>query len=151
MRPVTVGLGGGEPRIRISPSQAGYGSSSPFLRGNAVKRSRKGLLRRRLKPVLLASVITLAPTMAMTWLMTSPRFAVRELSIVTGERVQESWVQEVLAPLVGQNLPRLPLARASIIHATSANTVLANCCTWPPPQNRYSKNASPVSVAGRRT
>ncbi len=115
MRPVAVGLGGGEPRIRVSPPQGDYGNSSPFLRGHAVRRSRRGRLKSRLKLALATFSLVVAPATVIAWLMTSPRFAVQELSIVTGQRVPEPWVREELAPLLGENLPRLPLARAESI------------------------------------
>ncbi len=116
MNPVPVGVGaGGEPRIRVSVPRDHYGSSTPFRRGQAVRRSRRGRLRRRLKPLAVALMLVAGPSTAAAWLMSSPRFAVRELAVVTGERVSETWVREALAPMVGENLPRLPLARAEHI------------------------------------
>ena len=130
MRPVSVGLGaGGESRIRLSP----HGGTTPFRRGirlsahsgdeglpslkrgRAVRRSRRGALGRWLKPLAAALLLAAVPTAAVTWLMTSPRFAVGELAIVTGERVSETWVREALAPVLGENLLRLSLARAERI------------------------------------
>ncbi len=115
MRPVAVGLGGGEPRIRVSPTQGDYGNSSPFLRGHAVRRSRRGRLKSRLKLALAMFSLVVVPAVTIAWLMTSPRFAVQELSVVTGQWVPELWVREELAPLLGENLPRLPLTQAEEI------------------------------------
>lgn len=83
--------------------------------GKAVRRSRRDLRKRRLKSFTAALLLAAGPSAAVTWLMISPRFAVRELAVVTGERVPEGWVREALAPVVGQNLPRLPLAQAEQI------------------------------------
>lgn len=124
MRPVPVGFEpvapmrgarGVEPRLRVSVQRADYEESPTPLRGRAVRRSRRGRLKSRLKWLAAATVLAAGPTAAMTWLMVSPRFAVRELAIVTGERVPEVWVRDALAPVVGSNLPRLPLARADEI------------------------------------
>ncbi len=140
MTPVPVGLGatsplrGVETRIRMSPQRDDHeGSSflrasravrrsrddlegSSFLRGGkAVRRSRRAVRKQRLKSLVAALLLTAGPSAAVTWLMISPRFAVRELAVVTGERVPEVWVREALAPVVGENLPRLPLAQAEQI------------------------------------
>ncbi len=112
MNAVPVGLGAGEPRIRLSPLRGEHESSGTFRRGQAVRRSRRGLLKRRLKLLAAAVILVSIPSAAVTWLMISPRFAIRELAVVTGERVPDVWVREALAPMVGENLPRLPLARA---------------------------------------
>ncbi len=114
MRPVPVGVGAGfEPR-NIVPQRRDYQRQS-LLRGHAVRRSRRGLLARLLKPGAVALALVAVPTAAVAWLMVSPRFAVHELAIVTGDRVPEAWVREALAPVVGENLPRLPLARAELL------------------------------------
>ncbi len=115
MRAVPVGLGVMQPRIRVSPQRADYESAPPPRRGNAVRRSRRGLQKRRLKWLATALMLAAVPTAAVAWLMVSPRFAVRELAVVTGGRVPEVWVREALAPMVGVNLPRLPLAQAEQI------------------------------------
>ncbi len=124
MSTVSIGLGTGvEPRIRLSPhsvsSQRGDNENpSSVRRGSAVRRSRRGLLIRFLKPALAALALVTGPSAAVAWLMVSPRFAVRELAVVTGDRVTDAWVRQALAPLIGENLPRLPLARAEqLLHA----------------------------------
>ncbi len=126
MRPVPVRIGTTSPRgadvtlplrgrIRVSTQRADYEDTPPPRRGNAVRRSRRGLRKQRLQRLATALMLAVVPTAAVTWLMVSPRFAVRELAIVTGERVPEVWVREALAPVVGANLPRLPLAQADQI------------------------------------
>ncbi len=108
--------GSPSPRIRaVRPSRDDHEGSSFLRGGQAVKRSRRGLWKKRLKTFAAALVLTAAPSAAVTWLMVSPRFAVSELAVVTGERVPEGWVREALAPVVGENLPRLPLAQAEQI------------------------------------
>jgi cell division protein FtsQ len=103
------------PRIRVSIERSEFERAPTPRRGNAVRRSRRSLMARWLKPLAAMLALAAGPAAAMTWLMTSPRFAVRELSVVTGERVPELWVRQALAGVVGDNLPRLPLARAQAI------------------------------------
>ncbi len=102
-----------EPRLRVP--QAAVDLDRSLLRrwgGGAVRRSRRSLWLRLLKPFAVALLVVGLPAALAAWLMISPRFAVRELAVDTGERVSESWIREALAPVVGENLPLLPLARA---------------------------------------
>ncbi len=120
MRPVSIGMDAGiEPRITLSPWNASSRhddyEKQLLRRGSAVRRSRRGLLTRWLKPAITALALVVGPTMLVTWLMVSPRFAVRDLAIITGDRVTEAWVREALAPVVGENLPRLALAHAELL------------------------------------
>ncbi len=115
-----AGIGtGAEPRIRVSRQLDETDVLSPVRRRvGKLRRSRRSLLRRSIKPFLAALAIVGAPTAMVAWMMTSPRFALRELSISTGERVPQAWVRQALGPLAGENLPLLPLARAErLLHA----------------------------------
>ena len=109
------GASGVEPRVRMSPQRGDYESAPTPRRGKSVRRSRRGLRKKRLKQLATILLLATGPTVAVTWLMISPRFAVRELTVFTGDRVPEPWVREALAPVVGENLPRLPLAQAEQI------------------------------------
>ena len=116
MTHVTAGLAPGmSPRIRVSLERAELESAPTPRRGSAVRRSRRSLHVRWPKPLLVALALAAGPAVAMAWLMTSPRFAVRELAVVTGDRVPEIWVRQALAGVVGDSLPRLSLARAQAI------------------------------------
>lgn len=116
VRPVAVGAGAGVgPKLRASLEHVDYDRPVPLRRGTAVRRSRRGRVRRWLKPLAVMLALVSATTAAVTWLMVSPRFAVRELAVASGERVPAAWVREALAPMVGENLPRLELARAEEI------------------------------------
>jgi len=83
----------------------------PFRRrrDRTVRPRRRHPLRRLVKPLLLAFVIVGTPAAVATWFLTSPRFALREVSIATGERVTEEWVRQSLRPYAGDNLLQLPL------------------------------------------
>lgn len=80
--------------------------------GLAVKRRSRllALLGNFLAALLLVGV----PVAGVAWLVTSPRFAVQHVEIVSAEaggRVGEAWVAEALAPLEGENLLWLSLDR----------------------------------------
>ena len=81
--------------------------------GGEMRRLRRSPLRKWLGPFLLALLIVAIPSGLVAWTMTSPRFALQDMTVVvTGERVSEEWVRDALSPLMGQNLPLLSLARA---------------------------------------
>ena len=74
------------------------------------------------RPVLWGAATIASPVLAVLWLSTSPRFALRELRVsnTTSEtqsagplpatRVSEAWVREALEPFQGKNLFRMSLA-----------------------------------------
>lgn len=102
-----------ESRAALVPAKAADERTpvKPLRRRNQRVRRRKApLLLRLLKPLALAVGLVGAPVAAALWLLSSPRFALREMSITTGDRVSETWVRETLAPFAGRNLLRLELA-----------------------------------------
>ena len=103
MRPLPVGRDHGEWRTARDVDNV-----VPFRR-RQLRRSRRSPLAKWLPPLLLALAIVGVPTGAVAWIMTSPRFALAEVSVTTGERVPEAWVRAALAPFAGRNLPLLPL------------------------------------------
>lgn len=81
----------------------------PFRRRRRLKRSRRSPLLRWLKPLGLATAIVSLPVGAILWLLTSPRFALQEVRVETGERVPEAWIEAALQPAMGRNLVALSL------------------------------------------
>ena len=111
MRSVSIG-----PAVRVEPYLRGSQAvidldraPRPRRRRRAVRRSRRGRWALWLKPFATALLLVGPPAAVATWLMISPRFAMRELAVTTGERVPELWIRRALAPLAGENLPLLPL------------------------------------------
>lgn len=83
----------------------------PFRRRQRpVRVRRRSLLRRLVRPVTQALLLVGVPVLAGAWLFASPTFALAEVRVAPTAHVPALWVQETLAPLLGCNLPRLPLA-----------------------------------------
>lgn len=114
MKPMPVGRdpAGRDPRLARGASVE-HGDADNVLRfrrgGSKVRRSRRSPLVKWLLPFVAASGIVALPTGLVTWTMTSPRFALAEVTVVTGEKVSEEWVRGSLRPLLGENLPLLSL------------------------------------------
>jgi len=87
-----------------TPAPATDGNVLQFRRrsGLSVRRRRRGLGLAR--QFLLALVLVGTPAAALYWSATSPRFAVSELQVVTSDRVNRSWMEARLQPLMGRNL-----------------------------------------------
>ncbi len=100
-----------EPRARLTPSGPPNGGRVLEFRRAAVKprRQRRSLWAAAARGLLGAVLVVGTPVAAAAWAMTSPRFALTELSVTAAERVPEAWVRARLAPLVGRNLLLLPL------------------------------------------
>ncbi|MEM9290869.1 MAG: FtsQ-type POTRA domain-containing protein [Acidobacteriota bacterium] len=64
------------------------------------------------KGLLTALVLVGVPALLALWILSSPRFALAEVTVVASDRVEADWVQGALAPLQGENLPTLSLSRA---------------------------------------
>jgi cell division septal protein FtsQ len=63
-----------------------------------------------LRPLAVALLLIALPGGLAAWVLTSPRFQLREVVVEGGtERVPADWVAGTLAPLEGKNLVRLPL------------------------------------------
>jgi hypothetical protein len=120
-----VGLrgGGGGPlgaRPRLpAPALAagGRGAGGRVLdfrrRGAPPRRKRRSLLLTLAKPLAVALSAVALPVGLSTWVLTSRRFQLREVTIERTHRVSATWVRWALAPLSGQNLVRLSLADAA--------------------------------------
>lgn len=100
-----------EPPARLTPSGPSTGGRVLEFRRAAVKprRQRRNLWAAAARGLLGAVLVVGTPVAAAAWAMTSPRFALTELSVTAAERVPEAWVRARLAPLVGRNLLLLPL------------------------------------------
>jgi hypothetical protein len=90
-------------------------------RGAPPRRRRRSLLLALARPLGVALLTVALPLGLCTWLLTSQRFQLRDVSVNRraetagafahqAERVPAGWVRRELAPLAGRNLLRLPLA-----------------------------------------
>jgi len=87
------------------------GGVLPFRR-TAVKprRKRRSLWLRLLRPVATALLLVAVPLAGGYWVLTASDFDLAEVEVSGNARVEDAWVRQRLAPLMGQNLVRLPLA-----------------------------------------
>jgi cell division protein FtsQ len=60
---------------------------------------------------VLAVAIVAVPVALAAWFWSSPRFALADVQITTGERVPDAWVRERMGPFLDRNLLLLPLER----------------------------------------
>jgi cell division septal protein FtsQ len=93
---------------------AGLGANViPFRRSQGPpRRKRRSVWRKLMRPLSSALAILGVPLAGGLWVATAPQFALREISVEGAGRVSESWIRARLAPLLGRNLPLLPLAAA---------------------------------------
>ncbi len=77
------------------------------------RRKRKSLWRKLIRPLGSALAILGVPLVGGLWVASAPQFALSEIAIEGAGRVSESWIRAQLAPLVGRNLPLLPLSAAA--------------------------------------
>jgi cell division protein FtsQ len=63
-----------------------------------------------LRPIALALVLVGTPSAIAVWTLTSPRFALRDIEIESGERVASEWVARSLEPLRGRHVLLLSLS-----------------------------------------
>lgn len=107
-----------EPHQRAGMTPApGIGTAEgrvlPFKR-RAVRPPRKrATLGTLLKPLMTAMVLVGMPVAVVTWLTTSPAFAVTEVTVDGADRVSQHWVLSLLAPAYGENLLWLDLEAAA--------------------------------------
>ncbi|HUO86319.1 MAG TPA: FtsQ-type POTRA domain-containing protein, partial [Thermoanaerobaculia bacterium] len=111
---------GGDPPRRsagasVVPVRRPPAGETVAFRRRAVKprRRRRSPWRRLLRPAVWALLIVGSPLAAATWVLTTPRFALAEMSVAGTERVDGSWVERRLAPFAGRNLLALRLAEAA--------------------------------------
>jgi cell division septal protein FtsQ len=75
------------------------------------RRRRPNPLLVLLRPLSVALLLVAVPGGLAAWVLTSPRFQLREVVVEGGsERVPVDWVAGALAPREGENLVRLPLS-----------------------------------------
>jgi len=86
--------------------------------GRALFRRRRFAARRKrpsLWPILLrgffsALLLVAVPATAAMWMITAPRFGLREVRIASSPHVRRAWVETVVTPFAGHNLLLLPLS-----------------------------------------
>jgi cell division septal protein FtsQ len=77
----------------------------PYRRRLFMARHRRRSIWLRLaKPLFGALLLVGSPAALLAWVLTSPEFALREISVETGERVDEVWAQQALSGLVGSSM-----------------------------------------------
>jgi len=86
----------------------------PFRRSQGPpKRKRRSVWRKLMRPLGSALAILGVPLAGGLWVATAPQFALSEIAIEGAGRVSETWIRARLAPLLGRNLPLLPLSAAA--------------------------------------
>ncbi len=86
----------------------------PFRRSQGPpRRKRQSLWRKLMRPLGTAIGILGVPLVSGIWVANAPQFALREVAIEGAGRVSDVWIRDQLAPLLGRNLPLLPLAAAA--------------------------------------
>lgn len=83
----------------------------PFRSRRRTSPFRRTPWRRWLRPFAAACAIVATPVALVAWLFLSPRFALQDLRVTSGERVSEAWVEHTLSPFVGRNLFEMSLAQ----------------------------------------
>lgn len=98
---------------------AGIGTGAPGSEGRVLdfrrrpsppRRRRRTLWQQLLRPFSVALLAVGLPVALAAWVLTAPQFGLREVAVEGAGRVSERWIRFALAPLLGQNLVRLPLA-----------------------------------------
>jgi cell division septal protein FtsQ len=85
----------------------------PFRRRRfAARRKRRSLAAVLAGPFLGAVAMVGGPAALALWVLTSPRFGLRTVTVEGSRMVSRTWVEEALRPLFGTNLLRLSLAEA---------------------------------------
>jgi cell division protein FtsQ len=109
------------PGVSGVSSVAGAGAGGrvlDFRRRPAPPRRRKRSVWLSLaRPLTTAIALFALPGGLVAWVLQSSRFALRELAIEGTHRVPAETVRQALAPLRGENLVRLPLARVEALLA----------------------------------
>lgn len=100
-------------RTTVIPTPAGGGRVLDFRRRGAPppRRRRPNPLLALFRPMVTAFVLVTVPVALAAWVLTAPRFELRDVVVKGGsERVPSAWVLRALAPLEGGNLVLLSLA-----------------------------------------
>lgn len=78
--------------------------------GAPVRRKRRNPFLALLRPLAVSLGLVAVPAGLVTWVVTSPRFDLRDLAVGAGTpRIPASWMRETLASFQGGNLVLLPL------------------------------------------
>jgi cell division protein FtsQ len=106
--------GAGSARHTAMAGMAGLADDArvlPFRRRPfAARRKRPSFFTRLVAPFAGALMLVGSPAALAAWVLASPRFGLREVSLEGGQRVSKAWVVDTLEPLFGRNLVLLPLA-----------------------------------------
>ncbi len=87
------------------------GKVLPFRRrSSAVRVRRRSPWLALLAPLVQAVIVVGSPIVLLSWLLTSPTFALTTIDVEGNRFVEKGWVEAALAPLGGENLLRLSLA-----------------------------------------
>jgi cell division septal protein FtsQ len=111
--------GGFESAVLSGTGTGAGGRVLDFRRRQAPPRRRKRSLWLSLaRPLTTAIALVALPGGLVAWVLTSSRFCLRDLAVEGTHRVSAAHVRRALAPLRGENLVRLPLARVESLLAT---------------------------------
>jgi hypothetical protein len=101
-------LGGG---AGTAAAGASAGRVLDFRRRAAAppRRRRRSFLVAFARPLAVALVTVALPAGLATWVLSSRRFQLRDVTVGATRRVPAAWVRAALAPLAGENLVRLSL------------------------------------------
>jgi cell division septal protein FtsQ len=102
-------------RAGMTPTTAAAaeGRVLPFKRRAVRPPRRKATLGTLLKPLVTAMALVVMPLAVVTWLTTSPAFAVDEVLVDGVDRVDRHWVLDHLSPHYGRNLLWIDLEAAA--------------------------------------
>lgn len=85
-------------------------SEAPLRPRQPIARRRKASLGARVVAALRVAAVLVAPMLATTWLATSPVFALREVTVAGGDRIEAHWVEAQLSDLKGRHVLAISLA-----------------------------------------
>jgi len=115
-------MSGGFESAVLSGTGTGAGTGGrvlDFRRRQAPPRRRKRSFWLSLaRPLTTAIALVALPGGLVAWVLTSSRFCLRDLAVEGTHRVSAAHVRRSLAPLRGENLVRLPLARVEALLAS---------------------------------
>ena len=107
---IGVGGVGGAGEIPLGGA-AGSGRVLDFRRRpTPPRRRRRSVLAALARPFAVALALVALPLAVGAWVLGSPRFALREVTTEGTSRIPAAWLQEAIAPLLGENLVVLPLS-----------------------------------------
>jgi len=93
----------------MSPEARAVGRTLFRRRQFSARRKRPSLWPILLRGFVSALLLVAVPATAAMWLITAPRFGLREVRVETSPHVPRAWVETVVTPFAGHNLLLLPL------------------------------------------